>query len=410
MTIIRLPLDRRLLATIVVVITVVVAFHPGLSRVTAQNETRVVEGVIFNGSSEDARDTAGLTITLHRIGVSGSDDVHTISGAHGIFRFKDILYDPGLKYGVSVRYQGTIYGTDINLADGSPEPLTIIVFDATSDERVIKTTSASLLLASVNRTTQTIHTLEIVRISNDSDFTYVPGPQPMQLLRFGLPKGATNLQVDTILIGADFTQVDLGFALFASIPPGEHEIMFSYEFPYTSESYILEKTYRYGAESVRVLAPSGLISITSDSLGSVDTVMIGERSYQIIESEHVERGGEIIIHLDHLQSLPPRERIIHQFTKIKFNYVIPSALLALMFALLIYGGFWKRSKSLTDVTTVHENEHTERETIHKMINELEESFDSGRLDEVNYRRRLSILNSQLTHIRNSSAPPHRSDL
>ena len=81
-----------------------------------------------------------------------------------------------------------------------------------------------------------------------------------------------------------------------------------------------------------------------------------------------------------------------------------------MFTLLIYGGFWRRRKSRTNVTTVHKNENTERETIHQMINELEEFFDSGGLDEVNYRRRLSVLNSQLTKIKNSSASPHQSDL
>ena len=202
------------------------ALRYGMESVSAQVQTLTVEGKISNATSGGS-EVAGLPVTLHRISIFGPDDLLTTSGENGEFRFYDVEFDPELSYGVSVRYQEAIYGTDIDLSAGSLNSVMITVFDSTIDDGVISASSASLLFASVDRTNQTISALEILRLKNSSDRAYVPGNEPMQLLRFGLPVGATNLQLDTRLIGADFAQVDLGFALFASVPPGEHEIMFS---------------------------------------------------------------------------------------------------------------------------------------------------------------------------------------
>ena len=67
-----------------------------------------------------------------------------------------------------------------------------------------------------------MYALEIVNVVNIGDRTYVPGPEPMNLLRFGLPAGSSELQIDTQLIAADALQVDRGFALTANVPPVEH--------------------------------------------------------------------------------------------------------------------------------------------------------------------------------------------
>ena len=91
-----------------------------------------------------------------------------------------------------------------------------------------------------------MYALEIVNVVNASDRTYVPGAEPMNLLRFGLPPGAKGLQIDTSLVGADAIQVDRGFAVPANIPPGEHEVMFAYHFGYEGQSVTLDKSYLYG--------------------------------------------------------------------------------------------------------------------------------------------------------------------
>jgi len=220
----------------------------------------------------------------------------------------------------------------------------------------------------------------------------------MQLLRFGLPVGATNLQLDTRLIGADFAKVDLGFALFASVPPGEHEIMFSYDFPFPGDEFTLEKSYRYGADIIRVLAPLETVAIRSDHLGPVASVTIGERPYQIIESGGIERGGRITVQLGGLPAATAVDRVSRNLDSIRFEYAAPAALVTLMIGLVVYGGFWKRRRSNGEASAASSEQVAERETIHQMIAELQETFEKGSLQEDDYRRRLAILNSQLTSL------------
>ena len=319
------------------IIAVLVA---GPSPTQAQQQTRVVEGSIFN-ATQGGGDVGGLPVTLHQISALGPLNVQTDSDDQGGFRFDGIAFDPARAYGVSVRFQGAIYGTDLDLSDGSPDPVSITIYDASADDAIISVTSASLLLASVDGASQTVAALEIVNLANGSDHAYVPGPEPMQLLRFGLPAGATDLQVDTRLIDADYAQVDRGFALFASVPPGEHQVTFSYRFPYQGDEYTLEKSYRYGAGTIRVLAPYEVMDIKVAQAGDPDTIDIGQRQFQLIETGGVARGETLSIYMGGLPTASATDRIGRGLGNIRFEYVAPVVLGMLMAVLLAYGIFWK---------------------------------------------------------------------
>lgn len=403
---VRVAVSGLGLATVLVILTLLGTTRGPAPVASAQQQTFAIEGVIINGSIGGSV-ADGLTVTLHVDSAIGSENILTTSDDQGRFQFNDVLYEPESAYGVSLRFQGAVYGKDIDLADDSTDLVLITVYDATTDDAVVSVTSASLLFTEVNRASQTIVTLEIIRLLNASDTAYVPGNEPMQLLRFGLPPGATNLQLDTLLIGADFAQVDLGFALFASIPPGEHEIMFSYEFPYLDSEFTLEKSYRYGADTIRVLAPFETVAIRSDQLGPVESVTIGERPYQIIESGGIRRGEKITVQLGGLPSATAGDRVSRNLDGIRFEYVAPVALVMLMVSLLVYGGFWKRHRSAAEELVTSDDQEAERETIHQMIAELRESFESGNLSEDGYRRRLAVLNSQLTALAQHRATESR---
>ena len=383
--------------------------------VHAQSQLRTVEGTVQN-ATPGGDGVSDQTVTLHRVTAVGFDDLTTTTDAAGAFNFADFEYDPAVSYGVSVRYHDAIYGTDLDLSGGSPEPVTLTVYDGTSDDGIIAAGSASLLLADADPSDQTLAALEIVRLVNRSDRAYVPGEGVMELLRFGLPPGATGLVVDTPLIGADYVQVDRGFALLASVPPGEHEVMFSYRFPYEASGFTLEKTYRYGADKVRILAPEEVVSITGSSLGSTSPVTIGERQYQVVESEGLTRGAAVSIDLDGLPMASTGQRIGSSMPDVRFEYAATAALVALMAGLLIYGALRPRSRpGVIDRASLSRpiahspsmgegwgegnatfESDDERAVIGRMIEDLTASYQSGSLAESDYRRRLRVLNSRLT--------------
>ena len=331
------------------ILIIVVGSGANIETADAQSALRTIEGTVRNGTVGGG-DVSGQPVMLHRVGISRMEDISTTTDESGWFKFDEIEYDPDLRYGVSVRYQDAIYGTDLDLSDGSPDHVELTVYDATHDDTIISVASASLLLASADGSDQRVGALEIIRLTNRSDRAYVPGSGVMDLLRFGLPPGATDLTLDTFLIGADYVQVDRGFALLASVPPGEHEVMFSYRFPYESEQFALSKTYRYGAEKLRILAPEEVVSISSELLGAPEPIQIGERQYQVIEAEGLERGTALSLNLDGLPLTTAGQRISDSFENIRFEYAAPVALALLMAALLVYGAVRRSNAATRDET------------------------------------------------------------
>lgn len=381
---------KRLAAAVALIFLALLSSH---GPIEAQPDFRTVEGVVVSGTAGGA-DLFGQVVTLHRVTSAGFDDVTTLTDDSGAFRFDSIEYDPSTSYGVSVRYQDAIYGTDLDMSSGSPPPVTLTVYEATHDDSIVSVGAASLLLAAADATDQTLAALEIITLVNGSDLAYVPGAGVMELLRFGLPAGATELSLDTRLIGADFIQVDRGFALLASVPPGEHEIMFSYRFPYPGGSFSLQKTYRYGADSLRILAPEEVVSIAVEGLGEPESVKIGERQYRVLTVDGVGRGESLTMELDGLPTRGAADRIASGVSGIKFQYIAPVALGVLMFALLIYGALAKRAgrrrvESTSDISN-------ERAIIFRMISDLTDNYESGEISDEEYRQRLLVLNARLT--------------
>ena len=311
----------------------------------AQQSPVSVSGQVVNGSP-DADSVVGLAVILHMQGETTYDNKVTITDNDGRFTFDDILYDPALLYGVSVRYQDTVYGAEVSLADGTPPPLTIEIYDAVYEQDVIRVGSSSLLFADADRMTQTVSALEIVKVINDSDFTFVPGSGgPMSLLRFGLPPGAEGLQVDTRLLGADVVQVDRGFAVIGSVPPGEHDIMFTYAFPYDGTETTFTKNFPFGADNLRVLSPNEVLTLASEEIGAPEPVTIGERPYQLIETSGIERGSRINVQLSDLPRTTFTDRVQGAVTGARYEYVAPALLAVFLLALIPFAVIRHRTKT-----------------------------------------------------------------
>ena len=304
------------------------------SPVLAQQSYLSVSGHVVNGSP-DSSNVVGIAVTLHMQGETTYDNKVTITDNDGRFTFDGIVYDPALVYGVSVRYQDAIYGAEVSLADGAPPPVTIEVYDAVYEQDVIRVGSSSLLFADADRMTQTVSALEIVKVINDSDYTFVPGSGgPMSLLRFGLPPDAAGLQVDTRLIGADVVQVDRGFAVIGSVPPGEHDIMFTYSFPYDGAEATFTKSFPFGADSLRLLSPNEVLTLASEEIGAPEPVTIGERPYQLIETAHIERGRRIEVQLSGLPRTTLADRAQNAVAKARYEYIAPALLTIFLIALI----------------------------------------------------------------------------
>ena len=313
----------------------------GAAGITAQEETFAVQGRVVNGTQEGG-EVSGLTVVLHRDTENGVLTRDAVTDEAGSYSFDEIPLDTDSLYGVSVVYQGAIYAEAVEQSAGGVPGVTLTVYEAVSEAGVLKALVVSTLLSQVDGATQTVRALDIVRLVNDSDRTYVPGADPMQLLRFGLPPGAFDLSVDTDLLGVDVIQVETGFGLVGGVPPGEHEVLYSYAFPYPGEATSFVKSLLYGATELRVLAPEGMLSLSSPELGEGQAVEIGGRSYTLVEGSSLPPGSRISVELAGLPAPTLGGRVESTLGKMRLEVAAPAGLGAFM-AVLIAFALWRRA-------------------------------------------------------------------
>ena len=360
----------------------------------AQQDPILIEGRVANGTP-DGGAVEGLLVTLHQHTIERDDDLTSPAGPDGSFHFEDVLYNSETAYGVSVDYQGALYGVDIDLSAGKPEPIELKVYEGTDDESVINAPVVSLLIAEVDPEGQTLLGMEITRITNEASRTYVPGAEPMKLLRFGLPDGAQGLQVDTDLIAANVIQVDRGFGLSTSVPPGEYEVMFSYRFPYTDDRLELSKSFPYGAEQFRVLVPTEGIDIDGEGMGQPEVVSVGGQRYLLFTSKDLPRGERIALELRGLPRAGTFERLGNRLSDLRWELSAPVALAIVMVALIAFAVHRRRRRTATV------RPEGEAAALMQLIAELEAGHRTGKISDDDYARRYTALRARLETINGS---------
>jgi hypothetical protein len=362
-------------------------------------ETRVVEGRVTNGTAS-AGSIAGLEVVFHQESDTGHKHLETATDDEGRFRFEAIIFEPGWRYGVSLIHQGALYGSDLDLSAASPPSVLLTIYEATDADSTISVSAASVLFGGVDGTSQTVWTLEIAKVENNTDMTYVPGPEPMKLLRFGLPPGAQDLQVETSLAGSEMITVDRGFALTASVPPGEYEVMYSYRFVYSGTETGFTKSFPYGAGDLRVLAPPEVGLLSSSQLGDTESVGIGDRSYQLVRASDLARGSRISVELSGLPKSFVGARLGRRLGNVPVEYAAPAGLALLMVSLLGLA-LWKRrvyrgAGAPTGPAT--QSQDAEHNRLIGEIAQVEDTFEKGALSEAEYRRRRAALSARLADL------------
>jgi hypothetical protein len=357
-----------------------------------------VTGRVVNDTG-DGGPVEGLTVVFHHNTVEALGEDDALAGPGGEFAFTGITYVPGTAYGVSVIYKGALYGINLDLSVGQPEPLELSVYEPIHSDEVLRAELVSVLISVVDPVTETLSVLEIVRLINDTDLAYVPGPAPMQIIRFGLPEGATGLQVDTSLLVFEVFEVDLGFGVSASVPPGAHEVLYSYQMPYSGSSRVVTRNQRYGADLLRVVVAQGVAGLANSSIGVPGEVLIGEQPFNVLEVANVPKGHELSFTLTGLAEQGLGDRVTNQFNAIRWELAGPVAL-AVLVAIAAAFVLWRtRRAGPSPLMASGDAPLDEREAILEMITDLDEDRREGDISEENYRRRRSALTTSLAAIR-----------
>ena len=221
----------------------------------------------------------------------------------------------------------------------------------------------------------------------------MPGPGPMQLLRFGLPPKADDLTVDTGLIGADVLQVDRGFAITAPVPPGEHEVMYAYSIPYDGSEMELTKSLPYGAAGLRILVPDEVGGLSGP--GEIERVTIGDRPYRLLTGTDLPRGAKVPYRLVSLPQASIGDRAMQGLGWVRLEYAAVVGL-GLVMAALIAFALVRRSPG----------ESVERVRLVRVIASLDAAFEAGEIGRSEYERARGALTASLTSLPAEARPLH----
>ena len=258
----------------------------------------------------------------------------------GRFAFPDVEIIEGGIYTVSVDHLGVFYGTKLTV-DGLADGLVLTIYETTKDASIIQVERQVMVIAAVDKNSQTVSAIEFVRITNPTDRTLLPdltNLEQISFLRFALPPQPAELNVQSDLPGGDIVSIGTGFALTSPVIPGDHSIDFSYTFPYDGETLSYRQSLVQGAGIFQVLVPESFPDLAVPGLDRIEPVNIQGTQYRAFEGRDFPPRQGFQLEITGLPLPGVWARFSNSVTGGRFwQIAIPSALGATLAAMLLWG-------------------------------------------------------------------------
>ena len=181
-----------------------------------------------------------------------------------------------------------------------------------------------------------------------------------------------------------------------SVPPGEHEVMFSYNFPYSGESVELSKSFPYGADEFRMLVPTEGVDIAGEAFGQPEVVSVGGLQYLLFTTEDVPGGERLALELRGLPQMGTFDRLGNSLSDLRWELMAPAVLALLMMALIAFAVRRRRLKLGASVRP-----EGEASALVRLIAELDAGHRAGSISDDDYARRYTALRTRLESIRDN---------
>ena len=358
------------------------------ATVSAQETTGQIAGRVVNGTA-GARSVAGTEVSLHVFREGELIDTRTIvPDPQGRFAFQGVPTQGEPLYVLSAVYLDIQYSIELT-GESELGNVLLTVYESTGSLDSISVRGSSMFIMRVNARTRAISAFEIVTVANEGDRTFVPDlteSPPMNFLRFPVPPGTVNLEVESELPDGQLLQVDRGFALVTPVPPGEYGVAFTYLILYSGEKIDLSRRFGTGSRTFRLLVSEKVASVETSDLADLGLTAIGDTTYQIFSATDIEREGRIAVALTSLPQ-PSLWQRVKEWFGLDSVAVVVSVVLAISLATLLLLGLLRRLpvrsvESMEDM----ESAGLDRPALTQAIAVLDDRFQRGEVDERRYGR------------------------
>lgn len=263
------------------------------AEITETLDLGSIMGNVVNASGGDL--PAGLEITLHAFeGMQLIDSLTTTLKEDGTYLFDGVELVSGRMYLSTLNYMGAIYGSDATvLEEGqSSLELPIQIYETTSDVSDLVVDRLHYFFEFVDE--RTLRVVELYIISNPGQSTVVAHEDGSPALTFSLPEGASNLQFEDGTLGERYVATADGFGDTLAVRPGmgEHQVVFSYEMPY-SRGLELARPVNLATDAVVVLVPAENVKVKSDALQDAGTREVQGVQYRMYNGGSLAPGDEL---------------------------------------------------------------------------------------------------------------------
>ncbi len=360
-------------------------------RGSAADAGGTITGSVIDGTSglSTPPQLGGLTIHLQRYRSNALvDELVGQTDASGHFRFSGLSPDPSLQLLPVVAYGSIQYAGDpvtLTAADTHDDPIT--VFETTAQDPGLRYTDATLVLGSVDQAAQQLHFLELLTLTNPSDRTFLPqaaagGGMPVNLVRFALPPGATQISVSDGLDANQLLQVDAGLASTGAVLPGDHTISFSFVTPYTPGSLSYAWNLVYPAAAAHLLVADNGVNVTAPGMAQGQSLQEDTHTLRVWNGGPLAAGVPVNITYSGLPGRSPLQQA-QLFAATTQAQVLAALVVAVIAAFLPALYLWRRHPIATPPATPDD--------LLDQLARLDDAHDRGELEPAAYAQQRQAL-------------------
>lgn len=366
-----------------------IAIHTSSSPiVSAQDQPDRIQGRVSNGTQGGVL-PPDLEVLLMSIDLSTNQIIEqetTTVDEDGIFLFDNLISGLGLSYRVVVNADN--YTPSVDMANVENwQNLRVNIYDDTQSLDGITLSSYVLMVPTIDARTRQVGILTVINVNNVGDRIWIPNLDDpnltgLDLLRFNLPDGFSDLSIESELPTGSILEIDTGFAMTNPIPPGEAAILLSYIIPYTGDGFDFDLKLPYGADEVRMLLPDEGGEISAEGLGSAASIVVAESVFNSVEGKNFAADEVVEARFSGLPQ-PTLLQSLSEFFEGR-TYVIVIIWVVGIALLGILGYALYSSRKGADLSSDDDDEVASRVDVLAEIAALDDEFEANNIDEDEY--------------------------
>ena len=337
-----------------------------------------LNGTILNGT--DKNKVTEYTIKLMGTQNSSTELVEVDSlKTFSKFKFSNFKIDESFTYFLMISHEEIPTIVFLEEIEDQYE-IEIVVYDREFIPENISVIDYSIMIPHLSPDSNVISILGLISFENTGDKTFYadlsdPNLSGLNLLRFSLPENFENLSVDSDLPPGNVMQIPTGFALSNPVPPGQHQILYSYSMPRNTTELNYSVRLPFGAKKFKLLAPEK--TELNNEILIKETTKVDEKKYEVLSGDEIKKGEVLNIEINKIATPSIFSKFSYFVEKNTISVLIGSTSALILFILgvfAVYKNSLNKKNSTNNIDDV---------LILKII-DLDERFKKNNINEEEY--------------------------